>query len=152
MAFKVTLYLIVDEFSHLEYQSLLLATKDDTYATFRRFLEGKGLVDFEFDLRIIGDKKCMLPRFEKFNTVEDKVFVIPKVNAGIEVGKKQKVAGVDEHNIVLDSEGNTSNFLEIDAANNNDAEPMQLASSSRICGEADQRQKCTFYRNLCPRR
>jgi hypothetical protein len=150
MAFKVMLYSIADEFSHPEYQSPLSATKDDTYATFRGFLEGEGLVDFAFDFWIAGDKKRMLPRFEKFNAIRDEVFVIPKVNVGTEVGKKRKVAGADEHDIVLNSEGNAPDFPEIEAANNGNAEPTQPASSSRVCGEADPTPETHLLSKLVP--
>jgi hypothetical protein len=57
MVFKVTLYLNADEFSHPEYQSQLSATKDDTYATFRGFLEGEGLVDFGSTSRLRVTRK-----------------------------------------------------------------------------------------------
>jgi hypothetical protein len=49
MAFKVILYSIADKRSDLEYQSPLSAMKDDTFANFRAFMEGEGLIDFPFD-------------------------------------------------------------------------------------------------------
>jgi hypothetical protein len=135
MAFKVTLFSIADEFSKPEYQSPLSATKDDTYATFRGFLEGEGLVDFPLDFWIAGDKKRMLPRFERFNAVGEKVVVIPKADVGLELCKKRKAAEVRA--VVLDSECNTPEFLE-DLPNTNDGgEATQLVSSSRVDGEED---------------
>ena len=69
MAFKVIFYSITDEYSNPEYQSSLLAMKDDTFAIFRVFLEGESLVDFPFDFWIPSNKKRMLPWFERFNVV-----------------------------------------------------------------------------------
>jgi hypothetical protein len=103
MASKITLFSLVDEFSELEYKSPFSSTQDDTYATFRAFLEGKGLVNFAFDFWIAGDKKRMLPKFEMFNVVGEEVIVIPKVGAVVDCSKKRRVAnGCD---VVLDSEG-----------------------------------------------
>jgi hypothetical protein len=76
--------------------------------------------------------------------------VIPMVNAGAKVGKKRKVAGADEHDVVLDSKGNPPDFLEIEAANNGNAEPTQPASSSRVCGEADPMPETHLLSKLVP--
>lgn len=76
MALKVKLYTIDDEESAPEFQSPLPATKEDTYATFRLFLESEGLVDFPFDFWLPDDKIRCLPKFEKFNAVGGEVFVI----------------------------------------------------------------------------
>jgi hypothetical protein len=43
--------------------------KDDTFATFRTFLENEGLVDFAFDFWIPNNKKRLLQRFKRFNVV-----------------------------------------------------------------------------------
>jgi hypothetical protein len=103
MALKITLFSLVDEFSELEYQSPLSAKQGDTYATLRAILEDKDLVDFAFDFWIAGDKKRMLPRFERFNVVGEEVIVIPKGGAVVDCSKKWRVAnGCD---VVLDSEG-----------------------------------------------
>ena len=49
MAFRIILYSIANESNDLEYQSPMIAIKDDTYAMYQRFLEAKGHVDFPFD-------------------------------------------------------------------------------------------------------
>jgi hypothetical protein len=88
MALTVTLFFVADEFTNTEYLSLLLATIEITYATFRVLLEGEGLMDYPFEFWIKGDKKCMLIRFEKFNAVRGEVYVIPRVDAAIETSSR----------------------------------------------------------------
>jgi hypothetical protein len=66
MALQVKLYSIPQEDGEMEYISLLPAKIDDTYASFRVFLEEEGLTEFSFDFWMIEDKKRMLQKFEKF--------------------------------------------------------------------------------------
>jgi hypothetical protein len=49
ITFKVKFYTIDNELSAPKYQRPLPTMKDDTFATFRTFLENEGLVDFAFD-------------------------------------------------------------------------------------------------------
>jgi hypothetical protein len=55
----VKLYSLADESALLEYVSPLMATVNDTLASFRLFLEREGLIDYNFDFWISKDKKCM---------------------------------------------------------------------------------------------
>jgi hypothetical protein len=77
MAFTVKLYSLVDELTLPEYVSLLMATVNDTLASFRLFLEGEGLIDYPFDFWVSEDKKCMIQWFKRWNRVTPEVFVIP---------------------------------------------------------------------------
>jgi hypothetical protein len=70
MALTVTLFFVADEFTNTEYLSLLLATIEITYATFRVLLEGEGLMDYPF------------------NAVRGEVYVIPRVDAAIETSSR----------------------------------------------------------------
>jgi hypothetical protein len=96
------LYSIADKRSDLEYQSPLSATKDDTFANFRAFLEGEGLVEFPFDSWISSDKKRMLPRFERFNVVGEEVIVICKIEVESDCTKRRKVG--NDRTVLSDSE------------------------------------------------
>jgi hypothetical protein len=60
MAFKVMLYLVEDEYSFPEYQSPLLATKDDMFDIFKIFMQKEELVNFLFDfcMQITRNKCC----------------------------------------------------------------------------------------------
>jgi hypothetical protein len=73
MALKVRLHSFVEEYSQPEYVSPLFAVKNDTYATLRVFLVNEGFMDFAFGFWVVENRKCMLPRFEKFNLVGAKV-------------------------------------------------------------------------------
>jgi hypothetical protein len=136
MALKITLFSLADEFNELEYQSPLLATQGDTYATFRAFLEDESLVDFAFEFWIAGDKKRMLPRFERFNVVGKEVIVISKVGVVADCSTKRKVAnGCD---VVLDSEGALADLQEnLGVSNTKTLDFTQPASSSRVGGTVD---------------
>ena len=136
MALKITLFSLADEFSELEYQSPLLAKQGKTYATFRAFLEDKSLIDFAFKFWIAGDKKHMLPRFERFNVVGEEVIVIPKVGTIANCSTKWKVAnGCDD---LLDLEGSLADLQEnLGVSNIETLDSTQPASSSRVGGTVD---------------
>jgi hypothetical protein len=82
MALQVKLYSVPQEDGEPEYISPLPAKIDDTYASFRVFLEEEGLIEFSFDFWMIEDKKQMLQKFEKWNSIAMQVHVIPNVGLG----------------------------------------------------------------------
>lgn len=132
MAVTVVLYSIADEFSEPEYQSPLKEKSDDTFATFRVLLEGEGLVDYPFDFWIQGDKRRMLPRFEKFNTVGEEVIVIPRIDGQLD-SRKRRRAGEMGRSIVSDSEVFPAPLaLENEATFNDDEDLTQPADSARV--------------------
>jgi hypothetical protein len=99
-------------------------------------LEDESLVDFAFEFWIAGDKKRMLPRFERFNIIGEEVIVIPKVGAVANCSKKQRVA--DGCNVVLDSEGGLVDLQEnLGVSNIETLDSTQPASSSRVGGTVD---------------
>jgi hypothetical protein len=100
MALKVRLYSLADKFSAPEYVSPLSAALDDTYATFRIFMENEGLIDFGFDFWVAEDQKRMLPRFEKFNPIGGEVFVISKSTSTHDLSKRRRL---EDPTVVLDS-------------------------------------------------
>jgi NADPH-dependent glutamate synthase beta subunit-like oxidoreductase len=149
MAFKVRLYTIQNEVSALEYQSPLSATKDDTFATFRVFLENEGLVDFAFNFWIPDDKKRMLQRFERFNTNAEKVFVIHRGDLGVDSAKQRKVT--DKRAVVLDSKCALTEWLDT-AVEKDDIEVLEPGSSSRAFEEDEVVPVSLFNRRKCRRR
>jgi hypothetical protein len=151
MAFKVKLYSIADDLSEPEYQSPLSATKDDTFATFRAFLEDEGLLDFPFDFWICEDKKRMLPRFERFNAVGEEIIVICKVGVHPDVSKRRKIS-VD-HGVDQNSEFGAEDVEEIPGSNDGDgdAELLQPGSSSRVGDEEETPPKTHLESQIVPK-
>ena len=92
--------MLADEYLTPEYVSPLIAAKEDTYATFRVFLENEELLDFAFDFWIAKEKKRMPQRFEKFNLVGAEIFVICKSSGTPEVSKRRTL---DDLAIVFNS-------------------------------------------------
>jgi hypothetical protein len=92
MALQVKLYYVLQEDSKPEYISPLPAKIDDTYASFRVFLEEEGLIlEFSFDFWMIEDKKRMLQKFEKWNSIAAQVHAIPKVGLDDPVAKRRRI-------------------------------------------------------------
>jgi hypothetical protein len=132
MALKVRLYSLADEFSAPEYVSPLSTAPDDTYATFRVFLENEGLIDFGFDFWIAEDQKRMLPRFKKFNPIGGEVFVICKSTSTHDLSKRRRL---EDPAVVLDSVEVAVEPPSFPNVKDEDGEPLQSASSSRIVGK-----------------
>jgi hypothetical protein len=88
MALQVKLYSIPQEDGEPEYISPLPAKIDDTYASFRVFLEEEGLIEFSFNFWMIEDKKRMLQKFEKWNSIAAQVHVIWAIAAQVHVISK----------------------------------------------------------------
>jgi hypothetical protein len=91
MALQVKLYFVPQEDGEPEYISPLPAKIDDTYASFRVFLEEEDLREFSFDFWMIEDKKQMLQKFEKWNSIAVQVHVIPKVGLGDLAAKRRRI-------------------------------------------------------------
>jgi hypothetical protein len=91
MALQVKLYSVPQEDGEPEYISPIPAKIDDTYASFRVFLEEEGLIEFSFDFWMIEDKKRMLQKSEKWNSIAAQVHVIPKVGLGDPAAKRRRI-------------------------------------------------------------
>ena len=91
MALQVKLYSVSQEDGKPEYINPLPAKIDNTYASFRVFLEEEGLIEFSFDFWMIEDKKRMLQKFEKRNSIAVQVHVIPKVGLGDPTAKRRRI-------------------------------------------------------------
>jgi hypothetical protein len=80
-------------------------------ATYKKFLQEKGLVDFPFDFWIANDKKWILQRFERFNIVGEEFCMIQRIGVDEDVSKRRKV--IEDCATVLDSHCSPPNMLHI---------------------------------------
>jgi hypothetical protein len=134
MALQVKLYSVLQEDGEPEYINPLPTKIDDTYTFFRVFLEEEGLIEFSFDFWMIEDKKRMLQKFEKWNSIAAQVHVIPKVGLGDLAAKRRRIDECCDlpTETTQDTNPKPPQFLDLDSG---DDCPQEPSSSTRSVPE-----------------